>query len=321
LIPTGRAWDPNDVRVRVKRRGLQVRARRGLFGPSDASLPRDPAIADPLVAAALSPFAAGAIDVRLTTLFAHDAKAGSYVRTLFFIDPAALTFVDGPGGRKDADLTLLLLGIGDNGRAVSQARLQVPLRLDPDAYQLLQRRGLLYSARLPMKTAGGYQVRAAVQDDRSKAVGSSSQFVEVPKVGKGELAVSGVLMIDVAAGGTADAVPGGGLADGVLGEPAARIFRPGSDVAYTCEIYDGGGARAVTNATLLQHGKPIFTTPAAPVAGAGRGGSGVRTVPVGGRLTLGAQLTPGRYTLQVSVARDDGAARGRVSQWTEFEVR
>ena len=52
--------------------------------------------ADPLVAATLSPFATGAIDVRLTTLFAHDKTAGSYIRSLFFIDPAGLTFAVGP---------------------------------------------------------------------------------------------------------------------------------------------------------------------------------------------------------------------------------
>jgi VWFA-related protein len=323
LIPVGQAWDPTDVRVRVKRRGLQVRARRGLFGPTDTSLPRDPVVADPLVAAALSPFASGAIDVRLTTLFAHDAKAGSYVRSLFFIDPAALTFVDGPDGRKDADLTLLLLGIGDNGRAVGQARLQVPLRLDPDAYRLLQQRGLLYSARLPMKSAGGYQLRAAVQDDRSKAVGSSSQFVQVPKVGKGELALSGVVMMDVASTATpARAATPDGLSDGVLGEPAVRIFTPGSDVAYTCEIYDGrGDARAVATATLLRDGRPIYTSPASAVAAGIRRGSAVRAVPVGGRLTLGQGLSPGRYTLQVSVAPGDAPARTQASQWTEFEVR
>jgi hypothetical protein len=44
-------------------------------------------------------------------------------------------------------------------------------------------------------------------------------------------------------------------------------------------------------------------------------------VPVGGRLTLGRQLSPGNYTLQVSVARADAPSRAHASQWTEFEVR
>ena len=70
------------------------------------------------------------------------------------------------------------------GRPSAQVRLEVPLRLDDDDYALLRQRGLLYSARLGIKEAGGYQIRAAVQDDRSKAIGTSAQFVEVPKVGK-----------------------------------------------------------------------------------------------------------------------------------------
>ena len=324
LIPTGEAWDPNDVRVRVKRPGLTVRARRGLFGPADTRLPRETVTPDPLVAAALSPFQSGAIDVRLTTLFAHDAKEGSYVRSLFFIDPAGITFVDGPDGLHHADLTLLLLGVGDNGRAVGSARMHVPLRLDADAYRLLQQRGLLYSARLPIETPGGYQIRAAVLDARSKAVGSSAQFVEVPKVGRGQLALSGVVMMDVAsaAPGTATTVSTDALSDGVLGEPAVKIFRPGAEVAYTCEIYDGGkGAtdRFATTATLLRDGRPFFSSPPAAVR-AVTADAEVRSVPVGGRLSLGEKLPRGSYTLQVSVAQE-GARRPHATQWVEFEVR
>jgi VWFA-related protein len=324
LIPTGEAWDPNDVRVKVKRPGLKVRARRGLFGPADPKLPRESVTADPLVAAALSPFQSGAIDVRLTTLFAHDAKEGSYVRSLFFIDPAGLTFVDGPDGRRDADLTLLLLGIGDNGRAVGSARMHVPLRLDADAYRLLQQRGLLYSARLPMKEPGGYQIRAAVLDARSKAVGSSAQFVEVPKVGKGQLALSGVVMMDVAsaAAGAATTVAADALSDGVLGEPAVKIFRPGAEVAYTCEIYDGSKGASdgfATTATLLRDGRPFFSSPPAAVKSKAADAE-VRSVPVGGRLSLGEKLPRGSYTLQVSVA-PGGARRPHATQWVEFEVR
>jgi VWFA-related protein len=329
LIPTGEAWDPNDVRVRVTRPGLKVRARRGLFGPADTRLPRESVTPDPLVAAALSPFQSGAIDVRLTTLFAHDAKAGSYVRSLFFVDPAGLTFVDGPDGLRHADLTLLLLAIGDNGRAVGSARMFVPLRLDAEAYRLLQQRGLLYSARLPIESPGGYQIRAAVLDARSKAVGSSAQFVEVPKVGKGQIALSGVVMMDVASAapgtappGTATSIATDALSHGVLGEPAVKIFRPGAEVAYTCEIYDGGHGAAdgfATTATLLRDGRPFLSSPPAAVKPT-RPNTEVRSVPVGGRLSLGEKLPRGSYTLQVSVA-PEGARRPYATQWVEFEVR
>lgn len=327
LIPTTDDWDPNDIRVRVKRDGLHVRARRGLFGPADPSTRRDPVQADPLVAAALSPFSTSEIDVRLTTLFAHDRKAGSFVRSLFYIDPAAITFTDAADGRKEADLTLLLLAIGDNGRSAGQARRQLQLRLSAAEYQEMRQRGLLYSARLPMKDAGGFQVRAAVQDTRSKKIGTSTQYVEVPKVGKGQLALSGVVMMDVAAAGAATAtIATDSLDDGVLGEPAVKIFKPGTEVAYTCEIYDGRGGASEgvsTTATLLRDGQPIFTSPPAPVAPAsgGRAAGPLTSVPVGGRLSLGRQLAPGSYTLQVSVAPADAPAKRRAMQWAEFEVR
>jgi VWFA-related protein len=335
LIPNAERWDPNDVRVRVKRPGLRVRARRGLFGPADPKATKDAVVADPLVAAALSPFSSGDIDVRLTTLFAHDAKTGSYVRSLFYIDPSGLTFTDGPDGRRDTDVTLLLLAIGDNGQAVSQLRRQLQLRLTPEEYRVMRERGLLYSVRLPMKTPGGFQVRAAVQDARSRMIGTSTQYVEVPKVGKGQLALSGVVMMDVAvvAGGTAGLAADttaplmlatDTLADGVLGEPAIKIFKPGSEVAYTCEIYDGQrGTRTgfATTATLLRDGKPIFTSPPAPVTAGARGESAPQAIPVGGRLSLGRQLSPGAYTLQVSVAPAGAPGRARATQWAEFEVR
>jgi VWFA-related protein len=326
-------WDPNDIRIHVKRPGLAVRARRGLFGPADKVRPRDAVPADPLVAATLSPFATGAIDVRLTTLFAHDKAAGSYVRSLFFIDPAGLTFTVGADGRHEADMTLLLLAVGDNGQPVAQARLQVPLRLDGDSYALMRQRGLLYSARLGINEPGGYQIRAAVQDDRSRAIGTSAQFVEVPKVGKDHVALSGVVMMEVAAAGTAapgetpaaTAMRTDVIADGVLGEPAIKIFKPGSEVAYTFEIYDGRGKRKdgfSTRATLIRDGKAFYTTNPAPVGAAPKDAVPVGAVPVGGTLSLGRGLPRGNYTLQVSVAPQSGKGRDRhASQWVDFEVR
>jgi hypothetical protein len=227
-------------------------------------------------------------------------------------------------------MSLLLLAIADNGQPMAQARLQVPLRLDDAAYRLLRQRGLLYSARLGIKVPGGYQIRAAVQDDRSKALGTSAQFVEVPKVGKDHVALSGVVMADVAsvdggASSASTAMRTDALADGVLGEPAVKIFKPGSEVVYTFEIYDGRGKRTdgfSTRATLLRDGKAFYTTPPSPIGGAPKDAEPVGAVPVGGKLSLGRGLPRGTYTLQVSVAPEKGKGRDRqASQWVDFEVR
>ena len=175
-IPANDRWDPNDIRIHVKRPGLTVRARRGLFGPAEKDRQRDAAPADPLVAATLSPFATGAIDVRLTTLFAHDKTAGSYVRSLFFIDPAGLTFAVGAEGDMRPTCRCCCSRSGTTASR-SRRRASSTLRLDDDSYALMRQRGLLYSARLGIKEAGGYQIgppcRTIAQRQSGRAPSSS----------------------------------------------------------------------------------------------------------------------------------------------------
>ena len=162
-----------------------------------------------------------------------------------------------------------------------------------------------------MKRPGGYQVRAAVQDDRSDRVGTGARFVEVPKVGKGSVALSGVILTNAAA------------AD----RPLALTFAPGSVVEYTCTVYDGRSDRTAgfsTTATVLRDGKPVYTSPPAPIAGAAAGAAAVAPVPFRGRLTLARDQKPGAYTLLVSVepAIAPGERRSRpATQWVDFEVR
>ena len=325
-------WDPKDVQITVKRKGLRIRSRRGLFGPA-VPRPRT-APADSLLAAAMSPFDAGSIDVRLTGLFGYDASTGPYVHTMFFVDPATVTFTDTADGQRQADLSLLLLAIGDDGLPVARIQRRVEVTLTPGNLQTLRRQGLLYTERLPIKTPGGYQVRAAILDERTKTVGTSAQFIQVPRVGKDRVALSGVVMTDVvtakqavgleavAARSAAAAAPGA-LAEGALAGPATKIFKPGSEVVYACDIYDGRNRRTeplTTQTTLLRDGQPIFTGPVARVAGADPAQRPVGKVPVNGSVTLGHDLVPGVYSLQVTV-RDGDRPKPAATQWVDFEVR
>jgi len=327
---TDRPWDGGRVQIRVRRPGLHVRARQGFFGPANPERTAPDPSPDPLVAAALSPFGTGALDVRLTTLFGHDGKRGSYVRSLFFIDPQAVTFEELPGGRQGAQLTFLLLTIDENGKMESQRRRLLDLKLTPDQYRAVRQRGILYNVLVPVKAAGGYQVRAVVRDERSQAIGTGSQFFEVPRVGKGRVALSGVVMQGTTGASSTAAADDGELTlgvssmdEGVFNEPGVRIFKPGSDAIYICEIYDGvSDASTVlsTYATLLRDGRAVYQSPASPVTPKTRGA--VRAVPVAGRLSLGRNMPRGSYTLQITVGEGrDGRARNRASQWVEFEVR
>src|SRR5262249_26282603 len=86
------------IKVTVKRAGLHVRSRTGFYGVSDeAARPAAPAPEQQLIQALFSPFSGGEIGLRLTSIFGHDAKRGSFMRSLLHIDPSQLAFT------KDAD--------------------------------------------------------------------------------------------------------------------------------------------------------------------------------------------------------------------------
>lgn len=330
--PFQRSWDGGRIRIRVKRPGLRVRARQGFFGPAQPERSTETAPGDPLVVAALSPFSTGALDVRLTALFGHDAKSGSYVRALFFIDPTGVSFEDLPDGRHGARLTFLLITVGDNGQIVSQFRRELDLMLSEDEYRAAKQRGILYNARIPMKTPGGFQVRAAVRDERSSVIGSGSQFFEIPEVGKKKVALSGVVMqgtsavkeAGVAVDSAEPSLAPATIEDAVFSEPGIRIFRPGSDAVYTCEIYDGvadAESNLSTFATLLRDGRTVYQTHESPVR-ARQKSNALRVVPVAGRLSLGRNMPRGAYTLRVTVSQARGGkVQRQASQWVDFEVR
>ena len=300
--------DPDDVKIGALRPGLQIRARRGRFGPAnpdDGPLVRP---GDPLLAAAMSPFSTHALDVHLTALFGHDAE-GPHVRAVVDIDPQGLMLSDA-GERREGAMTLQTMLFNDDGDLVTQSREVVPVHLDTAAYDRARARGLRYSVRLPVTRSGGYQVRAAVRDDRSDRVGTSARFVEVPKVGKGSVALSSVILTNAAA------------AD----RPLAQTFAAGSVVEYAATVYDGRSDRTgfSTTATVLHDGKPVYTSPPMPIAGAPAEATVVAPVPFRGRLTLARDQRPGAYTLVVSVepAVAPGERRSRpVTQWVDFEVR
>jgi VWFA-related protein len=307
-IPPGVRADEGEVRIRVKRKDLQVRARRDRFGPADPDpLPPPPPL-DPLLSTALSPFATGTLDVRIAALFGHDATEGDYVRALVAIDPAGLTLAETAGGGREGNLTLLVFALDDQGIVVGQTREVVDVRLDAAAYDRARQHGLRYAVRLPFKKAGGYQIRAAVRDERSQAIGASAQFVEVPRVGQKRVALSGLVLAEPGDGGT----------------PLTTTFAPGSRVEYRGTLYDGqrlGGGFSVS-ATVLRDGKLVHASPPAPLAGAPAEAPTVAPIPFSGTLTLGDDYKPGLYTLQVTIEPELNGKKGRpMRQWVDFEVR
>ncbi len=319
-------WDQDRVKVRVKRPGLRVRARQGFFGPSDTSEPK-PQSTDPLVMSALSPFGSGGITVRVTPLFGHDAATGPYVRSLVFVDPGDLHFAVDDTGQHTAHFQVLLMAIGDNGQVLDGRRREVSLALSDQNFRLVQERGIVVSLRTLAREPGPYQMRAAVEDLTSKIVGSASQFLEVPAVGRGRLALSGVLLKgDTESSpihGESNRDGASGLADAVLFEPEVRVLPPGVQAVYAYEIYDGlkdDNPDLQMATALIRDGKVVYQSPFTPVTASPKSGAKIRTIPIAGKLTLDRDMPAGPYTLEV-IVRGPKEKKLERKQWLDFEIR
>lgn len=295
------------IKVTTRRPGLRVRSRRGFYSVSASQERLEPS--DPverLVAAAQSPFSAPDLGLRLTTIFEHEAKRGSFVRSLLHIEARGLTFVERPDGSREADLQLVTLVFGADGRAVGSVGRGHRLGIRPEAFEATLRGGLVYSFETPVARPGGYQVRAAVQDKASGRLGSASQFVEVPVFKKGRLVLSGIAMDAAAAGETADPDA----------SAAVRRFRAGATVTYALFAYEAGSLLEV-RPTVYRDNVAVYQPAALPFDGAGQ--RDPRRLAVVGRLRLGPELEPGSYTLEVAVV-DAGSGGRTARQWIDFEI-
>ena len=87
----------HNLKVRLKRKGLTVRTRKGFYGYTDEEArPGNPSVADLMNRALLFPFGTNAVDVRVSSYFVDDAAQGSVLRSFVYIDPHDLTFTERP---------------------------------------------------------------------------------------------------------------------------------------------------------------------------------------------------------------------------------
>jgi len=173
------------------------------------------------------------------------------------------------------------------GKVVNARNATISVRRDSDDASA---GGVTYSLVVPVPKPGGYQLRFAVRDTHSGAVGSAGEFVEVPDVGHGAFALSGILL---GAGASATRPYGEAESDNNAG-PAVRQFSAGDQLLYTYEIYNAVGDVEVSR-TVWHDGKRLFTVPPASLQATADGGP-LRAL---GALPLRPELTRGDYVLQI----------------------
>jgi len=306
------------IKARVKRNGLTVRTRAGFYGFTDDQA-RPPALsaADEMSKALISPFGAHDVSIRLTSFFIDEPGKGSALRSFLYLDPHDLTFTDQIDGWRVTKLDIDGVLFGDNGRVLAKADQTGSVRVRPDATQRTIRDGITYAFDIPVKLRGGVQLRIAVRDVSSGRIGSAGQFVEIPNLQSGRLAMSGIVVRQ-----ENPAPPAGSTRaiDDVATGPAVRRFHQGSNAVFAYMIYNGNQSPQLTAQTRIFHdGKIIFSPDPIPIRTEGQ--TDPQHLATGGRLQLGTDMAPGDYVLQIIVTDSADKQKPRVaSQWIDFEI-
>ena len=167
----------HEISVQVKQRGLRVRTHGGFIGLPDDDKRTAPKPGTDLYAAALSPFAAVDVPMRVTTEVG--AEDNPTIVAKAHIDGRALQFVADRFGQPRADADVLAILVDADGQIASSSsgsftvnRLMLPIDFQGR---------FLYEATLKVLKPGRYQVRLALQDRHSHALGSDNEFVDVPE--------------------------------------------------------------------------------------------------------------------------------------------
>jgi hypothetical protein len=180
-----------------------------------------------------------------------------------------------------------------------------------------------------VKQSGAFQLRVAVRDSGSSRIGTAGEFVEIPDLRSGRLALSGIVVRD-AADLTRVSSDGSRPAsdtqqETIAGGRAVRRFHQGTNLIFAYAVYNArlDGVAHLPQLTaqtrVFRDGRPIFTGAATRVDPVGQ--SDLQRIASASSLQLGAALLPGEYVLQIIVTDSLSKEKSPVAtQWIDFEV-
>jgi VWFA-related protein len=233
-----------------------------------------------------------------------DTPAGDTQLTVSIeVDAEALGFKsDGTGVPATLDVAGAV--VNDAGKGVSD--FEQSLTVSP-VQTARGRRRVIYNQQLQLKP-GLYQVRVAARDRRTGRAGSSSQWLEVPDVKKGGLALSSLFVGETGDGSAQLAVC------------ADRRFARDSRLGFFLYIYNAARAASPPDVALqvqiFRDDQPVVTKPLVKIDTGGM--PDLARLPYGEDLSLG-ELPAGRYVLQVTAI--DRAAKSSATRRASFIVR
>jgi VWFA-related protein len=322
-------FDPDDekfdrkqhkIKLTVKRSGLTVRTRNGFFGIEDSKAREIPKTREAQIVAALSsPFGARDIPYQVTSLFFSSTSGEPIIRSYFQIDCSKLKFKDEPDGTKSLALELVNFTFDENGGIIEKYAQSFTVSFNEAKYKQAMSEGLTYLNDFPIKSPGAYHFRSVLRDANSEQLGSSTQFIQVPDLGKDRLSLSGVILNAVLNPNISE------TANLIQANPAARRFAKDSEIEFLAAVYNLHADQQTKKARLrlqfeLYHeGQRIFQSPERAVRTDRQ--TDPKWLECGGKFRLN-NLASGEYLLRLMIK--DELREGKsslIEQWADFTVR
>ena len=235
------------IDVRVKRPGLEVRARRGFLPPDNKAVAKIDAKAgtSPALLAALNkPVPIGGVPLRVyaTALKGSGPKAAVLVAAE--IDGSALKFTQ-RDGRFVERVELSIVATDEDAKVQGGDRQQFDMNLLPDTHARVSRTGVRLISHLDLPP-GRYQIRVGAFETTGGAVATVPYDIEVPDFGKTPFTMSGIVLSSSDGDALVNANPDPQLKDLVPATPiATRSFTRTQTITPFAEVYD--------NASTLAH--------------------------------------------------------------------
>lgn len=334
--PDEESFDPakakfNKLEVKVTRPDLKVRYRSGFLGITDDDLKekvkQNLSPVQKINAALTSPFGAKEIELDLYSIFYSDEKNKDFIRSFIKINANDLKFDKTANGKYKATILLAAMTFGDNGAPVDQALKSYALELDEKGYQNVLQKGFVYDFLLPIKKPGAYQFRLALRDESTEKIGAVSQFIEVPNIGKKDLTLSSIILKNYSLADWKKVSAGQGSSDAqnssVFSDTASRKFNRGTVLNYLYQIYNAktdvsAASRLQIQTRLFCNGKMLLQSQPVPL---NTKPNALNQVEVSDSITLGTDLQPGDYVLQLMISDTLADKKKQIaSQAIEFEV-
>jgi VWFA-related protein len=228
----------------------------------------------------------------------------------------ALTY-DQAADKFDATVDVFGGVFDDKGQPVSSFKDVLKVTAGSNDPANLRNQKVVYTSQATVKP-GLYQVRVASRDAQSKRTGSATEWIEIPDLTKGGLAMSGFFVSELKAGQTQTDEEALKLTNLSID----RRFAKTSKLLFLTYIYNAARGATGTDAPdvaiqiqVLSDVKPVLRTQMMKVSTEGL--TDLARLPYSAAIPL-TSMPAGRYTLQLTVA--DRVAKTSASQSLNFEI-